>query len=218
MNGQVATQEELDNVIDFLSGPKVASMQAIPENLPPHSQPGPPSRAVGSQLGHNMYSTPPPPLNMGAGDGLARGIYSGLGPEQPEAPPVPQYRGGHQHRRSDGGLIAEQLARESKTNTWPYRPNTRPSAGVTDYPTPYPTYNTFDGLGGNDLEYSRYLASVVNKQMKQGASNSMASMVPPQGPWANAAQVPLNKSWPVNLFNSDGYISYTCVLARYSGC
>jgi hypothetical protein len=200
-DGQVATQEELDSVIDFLSGVHKgggASMQSIPEN--PAAQ-NPMSRAVGSQLmPQTIFNTPPPPLNMAAGDamGMALDIQSGV-----------YGRRSGQHRRSDGGLMAENVAADVRTNTWPYRPNPRPAGAdnaMGDFHIPYPTYHTFDGLGGSDLEYSRYLAS-VNKQMKQAGGSGLGNMVPPQGPWANATppgSQPLNKSWPHNLFANDG--------------
>lgn len=155
-------------------------MQPIPENLPPQQVHMP--KAIGSHLNNHQ----PYPSSNDSHDGDYYGSQSHT-----------------YHRRSDG-LIGESLGsmRESKTNTWPYRPQNRSASLASDISSQFS--NTY-GAGayadsvGNDAEYSRFLAAV--KQMKHGGSHYGNHLPSAQTTWSSV-DPNLSRGW--SMFGNDG--------------
>ena len=234
-SGHLASQEELDSVIDLLSGfPKYGGLPSPatgsgshpnPEGLPPKHPAAPTatalsasSKAVGGHLGHGPL--PPPPL-VGPGCGPGAGGFPShmFSHPPPQLPVDASYNSSllgsrtHQHRRSDG-LIGETLNRANqKTNTWPYRPQQRvpdapaSSAAATMSPYSHSHTGSYDGHV-SDAEYSRYLAAV--KQMKQnnsqGATGGTANALLAHNSMWSTGDTNFNRSWPVQMFQQEGYV------------
>lgn len=213
--GHIASQEELDSVIDLLSGfPKFGANSSNtastgghhnPEGLPPKHPAAPTasalsasSKAVGSHLSHTGLPPSVHSASSSVSPGVANFPSHMFSHPPPQLPIDASYESSllgsrtHQHRRSDG-LIGETLNRANqKTNTWPYRPHQRaadipPPSNATATMSPY-SHSSVGAYDGHvsDAEYARYLAAV--KQMKQNSGHA--------APGAGAsALLPQNNPW-----------------------
>ena len=167
-NGQIATQEELDSVIDFLSrGLRQPAMAAIPENQLPVM-----SRAVGSHLAGPQLVYQPQPRIVG------------LMPYPP--PPQPQAQPQFQHRLSDG-LLADSLPRDARTNTWPIKPSQRHTIGQEMVQMMQMCGGVENLPFAAEADYSQYLYPVKPKQP--------GDLLPGNNMWTPAGEGGLQRMW-----------------------
>ena len=217
--GHLASQEELDSVIDLLSGfpkygglPPTAAAGPVthhnPEGLPPKHPAAPTatalsaaSKAVGSHLNHPGPLPPPPPVPPPSGGpgvtGFPTHMFSHPPPQLPVDPSFDSSLLGsrtHQHRRSDG-LIGETLNRANqKTNTWPYRPQHRvpdipPPSTATATMSPY-SHAPASAYDGHVTDAEYSRYLAAVKQMKQLQNNSQGA-----AGGATSALLPQNNMW-----------------------
>ena len=188
--GQVLSQEELDSVIDLLSGWHRPPMQVIPENLPPPplQHPTPPQGKgildLSSILGNHSAM-----IGATAGSIGDHGFYGNVNQRQ---------------RRSDSlhalGDVFSSFGSDTRTNTWPSKLQHRASF-PTEQAGHSPQWFANVDNAAKDYEYWRYLNTV--KQLRQGGGNTNQNnaMFGQHAPWAATAQdAKLNHSWPTHTF------------------
>ena len=155
LNGELASQEELDNVIDFLSGCPKSSLSTVPEALPTRSVP---------------CTVPPPNIP-----------YSSYLPPAEQLPIG--YYGNAMTMSTPAEMYSTAPIQDmTKTHTWPYRvPHKGAPPNLQDPAMSFSQagYN-FDVP--TDRDYTRYLAAMTKTKSQQGlVSNGVAPSPWPGG-------------------------------------
>ena len=175
-NGHVASQEDLDLVINMLShSGKPPAMDAIPEHVPLQPQQPPVSgqtAAVGfSPDPGNRFQMFTNPNGLSFGNMLPIDEISRLQNRNPE------------------GLSVEALTQSIKTNTWPFKPHQRPPWATNPSAMQSMFANGDNGDGQQNFTWPLKVEDGFERGMKEGmfGVDSVYPLYDNSGAWTNAS-------------------------------